>query len=129
MKFSYPNSSVQSLEKGIRMAPSALERVRELKKQKDFFEVVRMAVRQGGCAGFSYVMTFESKDAIQQEDQVFDLEDLQIICDSKSLALLDGLLVEYGRSLTEIGGVFQFLNPVAIHTCCCGQSFSIQETI
>ena len=83
---------------------------------------LRISVKQGGCSGMSYSMIFENKDNVNDYDEIIDYDNFQIVCDSKSLLYLYGLSLEYKDAL--IGGGFQFINPNAIQTCGCGQSFS-----
>lgn len=83
---------------------------------------LRISVKQGGCSGMSYAMQFENREHLQQYDEIIDYESFQIVCDSKSLLYLYGLSLEYEDKL--IGGGFQFINPNAMQTCGCGQSFS-----
>nr|QVY58209.1 iron-sulfur cluster assembly accessory protein [Eucheuma denticulatum] len=85
--------------------------------------LLRISVKQGGCAGMSYVMDFEKKENIRESDQIIDYGMFQIICDCKSILHLYGMSLDYRDAL--INGGFQFINPNVAHTCGCGKSFGI----
>ena len=84
---------------------------------------LRISVKQGGCSGMSYNMSFDKHKNLNKNDQIIDYESFQIVCDSKSLLYLYGMSLEYSDEL--IGGGFHFTNPNAVQTCGCGKSFSI----
>jgi iron-sulfur cluster assembly protein len=82
---------------------------------------LRVGVKGGGCSGFSYTLGFD--DAQPSEvDQVFDLEDIRVVCDPKSFLYLNGLEIDFEESL--MGRGFKFNNPNASKSCGCGESFS-----
>jgi iron-sulfur cluster assembly protein len=108
----------------IKITKSALEHLKNLAGEQTQESWLRMSVRQGGCAGMTYVMSFDDPDHTIQGDKVYDFEGLKVVCDPMSLSCIDGLVVDYNPSIVGIGGEFQFINPKAIDTCCCGQSFA-----
>ena len=85
---------------------------------KDF---VRVGVKSGGCSGLSYNLTFDNKQ--QENDKVFEENDVKIIVDKKSFLYLVGTTLEYSGGLNGKGFVFN--NPNANRTCGCGESFSL----
>lgn len=108
--------------KGILMSENALRHVRALKEQQGKEALcLRVGVRQGGCSGMSYMMDFEDPSNIGEQDEVYDYDGFQVVCDRKSLLYLYGLMLDYSDAL--IGGGFQFTNPNAAQTCGCGKSF------
>jgi iron-sulfur cluster assembly protein len=123
----FATPEVQSEPKGIRLTPNALEHVKELRDRQNKDLALRVGVRQGGCSGMSYIMTFEDDRSIQSSDRIFEIDDLKVVCDPKSLSCLDGLIMDYSYNTIGIGGEFHFINPQATLTCCCGQSFSNDE--
>ncbi len=85
---------------------------------KDF---VRVGVKSGGCSGLSYDLKF---DSIQnEEDKMFENNDIKIIIDKKSFLYLVGTTLDFSGGLNGIGFVFK--NPNANRTCGCGESFSL----
>ncbi|MCQ3811931.1 MAG: iron-sulfur cluster assembly accessory protein [Acidimicrobiia bacterium] len=81
---------------------------------------LRVAVRPGGCSGFSYEMYFDAD--VGAEDQEVLFGEVKVVVDSSSAALLEGAVLDYKDGLTEAG--FSITNPNAQRTCGCGQSFS-----
>jgi len=85
---------------------------------KDF---VRVGVKNGGCSGLSYDLTFDNKK--EENDKVFEENNVRIIVDKKSFLYLVGTTLEYSGGLNGKGFVFN--NPNANRTCGCGESFSL----
>ncbi|MFN8061488.1 MAG: iron-sulfur cluster assembly accessory protein [Vicinamibacterales bacterium] len=83
---------------------------------------LRVAVKAGGCSGFSYVFAWETDP--KADDQVFDgPENSRLFVDKKSHRFLEGTTLDYDTSLLSKGFVLQ--NPQAKSTCGCGTSFSV----
>jgi iron-sulfur cluster assembly protein len=108
--------------RGIQMTETALKHVLMLRTQQGTDLCLRVGVRNGGCSGMSYLMDFESPENIRPDDEVYEYDSFQVVCDPKSLLYLYGLVLDYSTAL--IGGGFQFTNPNASQTCGCGNSFS-----
>jgi iron-sulfur cluster assembly accessory protein len=81
---------------------------------------LRVAVRPGGCSGFSYEMFFDSD--VAAEDQTADYDGVRVVVDPSSATLLTGATLDYKDGLQQAG--FAIDNPNAQRTCGCGQSFS-----
>jgi iron-sulfur cluster insertion protein len=82
--------------------------------------MLRVAVRPGGCSGFSYEMFFDEDVAV--DDVVSEQGGLTVVVDAVSLPLLAGSTLDYRSGLLESG--FKLSNPNASRSCGCGQSFS-----
>ena len=96
-------------------------------KVKDLIEAegedglaLRVAVRPGGCSGFSYEMFFDSE--IAADDVTVDYSGVRVVVDPSSAQLLEGATLDYKDGLNQAG--FSINNPNAQRTCGCGQSFS-----
>ncbi|MGH9268244.1 MAG: iron-sulfur cluster insertion protein ErpA [Acidimicrobiales bacterium] len=81
---------------------------------------LRVAVRPGGCSGYSYDMFFDSD--IASDDIQLGFGDVRVVVDPASAGLLNGATLDYKDGLTQAG--FAITNPNATRTCGCGQSFS-----
>src|SRR3954447_22058990 len=81
---------------------------------------LRVAVRPGGCSGFSYEMFFDSD--IAEDDLATSYGGVRVVVDPSSAQLLTGATLDYKDSLQ--GGGFSINNPNATPSCGCGKSFS-----
>lgn len=100
---------------------SAAAKVKELiAAEGDESLALRVAVRPGGCSGFSYEMFFDSD--IAGDDIVDEGSGVKVIVDPSSAQLLRGAKLDYKDGLQDAG--FSIDNPNAQRSCGCGQSFS-----
>ena len=84
---------------------------------------LRVAVRPGGCSGFSYEMFFDGDIAADDQQASFGEESsVKVVVDPASAQLLEGATLDYKDGLDQSG--FAITNPNASRTCGCGQSFS-----
>lgn len=106
----------------ITLTDDAAKKVDELIKQEDDFDALalRVAVRPGGCSGYSYEMFFDSDFA--DDDTTAEFSGVKVVVDASSAMLLEGATLDYKDGLQETG--FAINNPNAQRTCGCGQSFS-----
>jgi iron-sulfur cluster assembly protein/iron-sulfur cluster insertion protein len=106
----------------ITLTDSAASKVKELLDAEDATDLaLRVAVRPGGCSGFSYEMYFDGDIAPDDEQASFG-ESVRVIVDAQSAQLLEGATLDYKNGLEQSG--FAITNPNATRTCGCGQSFS-----
>ena len=105
----------------ITVTDSASTKVQELIKAEGNEELaLRVAVRPGGCSGFSYEMFFDSD--IAADDTVAEAGGVKVVVDSASAPYLMGASLDYKDGLQGAG--FAINNPNASRSCGCGQSFS-----
>lgn len=81
---------------------------------------LRVAVKPGGCSGYSYEMFFDSE--IADDDIVREFGTVKVAVDPASAELLTGSTLDYSDGLQGAG--FHISNPNATRTCGCGSSFS-----
>jgi len=108
----------------IKVSDIAKKKVIELMADDGFNyenDFVRVGVKSGGCSGLSYELKFDKDN--QDEDKVFEDNDIKVIVDKKSFLYLVGTTLEYSGGLNGTGFVFN--NPNAQRTCGCGESFSL----
>ena len=108
----------------IKVAKTAREKVAILMKEEGFDpskDYVRVGVKSGGCSGLSYELKFDQH--LEQDDQLFEDNEVRILVNKKSLLYLVGTTLEYAGGLNGKGFVFN--NPNAQRTCGCGESFSL----
>ncbi len=83
---------------------------------------LRIAVKAGGCSGFSYQFVWD--DSARETDQVFEGSDgAKVFVDPRSLKLLDGTVLDFDEN-NMLATSFTLKNPHATSTCGCGESFS-----
>lgn len=105
----------------ITLTDNASAKVSDLIKAEDEDGLsLRVAVRPGGCSGFSYEMYFDTD--VSDNDTTARYGDVQVVVDQSSAMLLEGATLDYSDSLQSAG--FSIDNPNAQRTCGCGQSFS-----
>jgi iron-sulfur cluster assembly protein/iron-sulfur cluster insertion protein len=105
----------------ITVTDSAAKKVKELVEAEGNSEpALRVAVRPGGCSGFSYEMFFDSDFA--EDDEKAEFGGVKVVVDSASLQYLNGASLDYKEGL--MGAGFTINNPNTTRTCGCGQSFS-----
>mgnify|MGYP003956354945 CR=1 FL=1 len=102
--------------KEINFSKKAVERINLLISKKPAGTFFRIAVKGGGCSGFKYDFSFDSKI----EDT--DLRHENIVVDKNSLQMLKGSIVDFSDEL--IGESFKINNPKTKSSCGCGISFS-----
>tara|TARA_B100000886_G_C20391224_1_gene478357 strand:- start:550 stop:879 length:330 start_codon:yes stop_codon:yes gene_type:complete len=108
----------------IKVDKSAKEKVAILMKEEGFNpleDFVRVGVKSGGCSGLSYDLKFDHE--FNNDDKLFEDNQVKILVDKKSLLYLIGTTLEYSGGLNGKGFVFN--NPNAQRTCGCGESFSL----
>ena len=105
----------------IAITDTALAQIKRIVK-KDGREGVflRLGVKGGGCSGFEYRMELDTVRRPIDIELVID--EITVVCDSKSAKFLEGSTFNYTGNL--IGGGFQFENPNAARSCGCGTSFT-----
>jgi iron-sulfur cluster assembly protein/iron-sulfur cluster insertion protein len=106
----------------ITLTDTATTKVRELLDAEGAADLaLRVAVRPGGCSGFSYEMFFDG-DIAGDDEQVTFGDIVRVVVDPASAQLLQGATLDYKDGLDQSG--FSITNPNATRTCGCGQSFS-----
>ena len=103
--------------KEINFSPKAVERINSLLSKKPSGTFFRIAVKGGGCSGFKYDFSFDSK--IESDD----FTEKNIVIDKSSLKMLKGSQVDFTQEL--IGESFKISNPKTKSSCGCGVSFSL----
>ncbi len=105
----------------ITMTEAAADKVSQLiAAEGESALALRVAVRPGGCSGFSYDMFLDTEVAADDLSSTFG--EVKIVVDPSSAQLLEGATLDYKDGLDQSG--FSITNPNAQRTCGCGQSFS-----
>jgi iron-sulfur cluster assembly accessory protein len=105
----------------VTLTDAAITKVADLLQQEGNADLaLRVAVRPGGCSGYSYEMFFDSE--IADDDIVRTFSSVRVVIDPESAGLIAGASLDYRDGLQEAG--FHITNPNATRTCGCGSSFS-----
>ena len=105
----------------ITLTDTAASKVKDLIEAEDEPNLaLRVAVRPGGCSGFSYEMFFDTD--VSDDDNLTDHSGVRVVVDSSSAELLQGATLDYKDGLQGAG--FAIDNPNAQRSCGCGKSFS-----
>jgi len=108
-------------QKVVTVTDNAASKIGELiAAEGDTSLALRMAVRPGGCSGFSYEMYFDSQ--IDDVDIVEEAGDIRVVVDPQSAEMVQGSILDYKDGL--MGAGFAIENPNVTRSCGCGNSFS-----
>ncbi|WP_417761099.1 iron-sulfur cluster assembly protein IscA [Shewanella sp.] len=105
----------------ISMTPAAAERVKSFLDNRGKGLGLRLGLKTSGCSGMAYVLEFV--DELNEDDEVFEINGVNIIIDAKSLIYLEGIELDFVKEGLNEG--FQFNNPNATGECGCGESFTV----
>jgi len=100
---------------------AAVEMLREYAKTLSDAEgkLLRVAVRGGGCSGFTYVLDYDKPRSTEERHEH---NGIMYLLDPVSERYLAGTTIDYVAGLNGTG--FAFRNPNAQGSCGCGQSFN-----
>lgn len=104
------------------LTPPAAAKVKSLIEQEgDMSLALRVAVKPGGCSGFSYEMFF---DSTADENDIIEEFDggVRVLVDDQSVEHLRGSTLDFKDGL--MGAGFAIENPNVTRSCGCGNSFS-----
>ena len=105
----------------ISLTDVAAAKVAELIEQEGNPDLaLRVAVRPGGCSGFSYEMFFDTD--LAEDDVLSVFGPVKVVVDPASASLLQGATLDFKDGLQGAG--FSINNPNASRTCGRGNSFS-----
>lgn len=105
----------------VTLTPKALQEVKDLLAKGNYAPGfgLRLGVKGGGCAGFTYILDFDAK---KENDHVFELDGITLFIDKSQEIYLYDCEIDFKSGLDNRGFIFN--NPNASSTCGCGTSFS-----
>ena len=104
------------------LTEDAKVRIKEILSETEKDKIgVRIAVSEGGCAGYSYEMTYV-EDA-DPKDELIEHDDVKIFIDPAAIMFLLGSTMDFKSDKFKSG--FVFMNPNETERCGCGESFSV----
>ena len=85
-------------------------------------EVIRLAIRGGGCSGFQYEFGLTPIEDVLEDDHIIERDGVELHVDVFSFSYLENVVIDY--EVTALDSVFKIKNPGAKSTCGCGSSFN-----
>jgi iron-sulfur cluster assembly protein len=82
---------------------------------------LRVGVKQGGCAGQEYVLSYAEE--IGPIDEIITDKDVTILIEPKAVLYLVGTIIDF--ETTKLASKFVFRNPNVTDACGCGESVTI----
>lgn len=99
----------------------AAARIGKILAREPSGSMIRLAVKGGGCSGFSY--EFSITKTREADDVAVEKAGVAVLVDPISLDLLRGSEIDFSSEL--IGAMFRVSNPNATASCGCGTSFGV----
>ena len=107
----------------VRLTEAAAERIKAVMAKADRpIAAVRVGVKNGGCAGMSYVM--EYAETINPLDEIVEDKGVRILIDPKAVLFLLGTEMDY--KIDKLSAQFVFNNPNQTSACGCGESVQLE---
>ena len=107
----------------MRLTEAAAERIRSLQAASGKeVEGVRIGVKNGGCAGMEYTMTYA--EARGPHDEVVEDKGVKLLIDPTAVMFLLGTEMDYQSDRMRSG--FLFNNPNQTSACGCGESVTLK---
>ncbi|KAM8793369.1 iron-sulfur cluster assembly 1 homolog, mitochondrial-like [Eudromia elegans] len=104
-----------------RRTPSAVQKIKQLLKDKPEHVGVKVGVRTRGCNGLSYTLEYTKSKGESDEEVVQD--GIRVFIEKKAQLTLLGTEMDYVEN--KLTSEFVFNNPNIKGTCGCGESFNI----
>jgi iron-sulfur cluster assembly accessory protein len=113
---------METPDSAVTITDTAAEKIRDLVAAADTEQVLRIAVKGGGCSGFQYALAL---DAAKDDDKVFEHNGVAVAVDKVSMQFVFGSQVDYVDGLQGAG--FTVNNPNVVAACGCGSSFQVRD--
>jgi iron-sulfur cluster assembly protein len=103
------------------LTEAAADRVRQIMASRPDVIGLRVGVKNGGCAGMEYTMTWATGQ--EKFDEVVEDKGVKILIDPKAILFLLGTEMDY--KVDKLSSQFVFNNPNQESACGCGESVMI----
>ncbi len=103
------------------LTDAAAERVRQIMASRPDVVGLRIGVKNGGCAGMEYTMSWATEQ--NELDEVVEDKGVRILIDPKAVLFLLGTEMDY--KVDKLSSQFVFNNPNQSSACGCGVSVAI----
>ena len=82
---------------------------------------VKLSVKGGGCAGFTY--NWNAVDTVDDNDEIINLSNGKFAIDGAGLLYVAGTTIDFKKEV--FGSYMNISNPNATSSCGCGESFGV----
>jgi iron-sulfur cluster assembly protein len=118
-----PRPSARPRPKVMTLTEAAAERVRQIMSGSDRpFVGIRVGVKNGGCAGMEYTMSYA--EDVGKLDEVVEDKGVKILIEPKAVLFLLGTQMDF--KIDKLKSGFVFNNPNQSSACGCGESVAIK---
>ncbi|CAE7071526.1 unnamed protein product [Rhizoctonia solani] len=111
---------LRATKAAVTLTPDAVRRLKQLLSGPTP-QLIRIGVRNKGCAGMSYHLEYVDKPG--RFDEVVEQEGAKVLIDSKALFSIIGSEMHWQED--RMSSKFVFNNPNVVDACGCGESFNI----
>ncbi|OJA11678.1 hypothetical protein AZE42_06476 [Rhizopogon vesiculosus] len=115
-----PRPTIRSTKAVLSMTPTAVQRLRGLLNSPTP-QLIRISVRNKGCAGLSYHLDYVDKPG--KFDEAVTQDGVKVLIDSKALFSIIGSEMDWKDD--SLSSKFVFNNPNIKDACGCGESFTV----
>ncbi|TFY77063.1 hypothetical protein EWM64_g6949 [Hericium alpestre] len=117
-----PKPQLRAKKAALTLTPGAVERLRIL-LHSPTPQLIRIGVRNKGCAGLSYHLEYVDKPG--KFDEVVEQDGVKVVIDSKALFSIIGSEMDWHED--ALSSKFAFKNPNITDACGCGESFTVNS--
>ncbi|KAF7319855.1 Iron-binding protein isca [Mycena kentingensis (nom. inval.)] len=115
-----PRPVLRATKAALSITPAAVLRLRAL-MHGPTPQLIRIGVRNKGCAGLSYNLEYVEKPG--KFDEVVEQDGVRVLIDSKALFSIIGSEMDWAED--PLSARFAFKNPNIKDACGCGESFTV----
>lgn len=105
------------------LTPMAVEHIRRLMSASDGPKLVRVGVKNKGCAGMSYHLEYVQPGQEGKFDERVKQDGVEVLIDSRALFSIIGSEMDWKED--RMSAKFVFNNPNIKDACGCGESFMV----
>lgn len=105
----------------LKLTPAAVLRLRALLESESGPKLIRVGVRNKGCAGMSYHLEYVKPEEAGRFDERVKQDGVEVLIDSKALFSIIGSEMDWQED--RLSAKFVFNNPNVKEACGCGESF------
>lgn len=107
----------------VNLTENAVRHVKNMLEKRGGGIGLRIATRKSGCTGYAYEVDYA--DTVNDDDQVFESNDMKVLVKNEHLPFLDGMTIDYVKH-NMLNEGFDFINPNVKDECGCGESVSFK---